>query len=43
MRIQTIILLSIATIAVALDPRMAFLIACLILTMLLLSLGGDNE
>lgn len=43
MRKQIIILSLIAIMIVSIDPSAGLLIASLVLTILLLSLGGDNE
>jgi len=43
MKNNLFILISVALLIVVADPRWAFLISCLVLTTILLSIGGNNE
>ena len=43
MKKEITVLILISVLVISLDPRWALLIFCLILTILLLSIGGDNE
>jgi hypothetical protein len=42
MKNNLIILIFVALFIIAIDPKWAFLIACLILTIILLSIGGEQ-
>ncbi len=43
MKSQLIILLMVSLFIIALDPQWMFFIACLVLAILLIPIGGDNE
>tara|TARA_R100000808_G_C2135949_1_gene144280 strand:- start:120 stop:251 length:132 start_codon:yes stop_codon:yes gene_type:complete len=42
MKANTVVIILVAMLVIALDPQWAFLISCLLLMVLLLSIGGDD-